>query len=106
MIVKITSVLFFLLNIGNMCFSQEDQYKMCDADFRPLYMRTELPFGIAYTNINASADDRVKDVIKRLTFDEKLALTGGWKNMYFPGIERLGLMPVYFADASQGIHEK
>lgn len=82
------------------------QYNLCDADFSPLYMRKGLPANAVYLNKNASAEARAKDAAKRLTFDEKLVLTGGWKKFYFPPVPRLGLMPVYFADATQGIHEK
>ncbi len=81
-------------------------YNLCDADFRPLYMRSGLPANAVYLNKNATAEARAGDLAQRLTFDEKLALTGGWKKFYFPPVPRLGLMPVYFADATQGIHEK
>lgn len=69
-------------------------------------MRKGLQANAVYLNKNAAAEARANDVVKRLTFDEKLQLTGGWKKFYFPPVERLGLMPVYFADATQGIHEK
>lgn len=82
------------------------EYKLCDQDFRPIYMRENLPKNAVYTNKNNSSEARAKDVINRLTFDEKLMLTGGWKMMHFPAVERLGLPPVYFSDASQGIHVK
>ncbi|MEJ7826725.1 MAG: glycoside hydrolase family 3 C-terminal domain-containing protein [Segetibacter sp.] len=81
-------------------------YKLCDNDFRAIYMRDNLPKDAVYTNQKASAEARAKDVISRLTFDEKLMLTGGWKTMHFPAVERLGLPPIYFADASQGLHIK
>ncbi len=81
-------------------------YNLCDQDFRAINMRDDLPKGAVYTNKNSPADARAKDVISRLTFDEKLKLTGGWNLMHFPAVERLGLPPVYFADASQGLHIK
>ncbi len=81
-------------------------YNLCDQDFRAINMRDNLPKGPVYINKNASADARAKDVISRLTFDEKLMLTGGWNLMHFQAVERLGLPPVYFVDASQGIHIK
>lgn len=88
-------------------FAQETvTYKLCDQDFRAINMRDDLPKNAVYTNQRASADARAKDVISRLTFDEKLMLTGGWNLMHFPAVGRLGLPPVYFADASQGLHIK
>jgi beta-glucosidase len=103
-------------NIGIFCLifffsaqssaQQNIEYKLCDQDFRAINMRENLPANAVYTNKNATAEARAKDVISRLTFDEKLMLTGGWKQMHFPAVERLGLPPVYFSDASQGIHVK
>lgn len=96
-----------ILFLGTNTFAQEKiNYNLCDQDFRPINMRSNLPANALYTNRNASAEARAKDVIRRLTFDEKLMLTGGWKMMHFPSVERLGLPPVYFSDASQGIHIK
>ena len=82
------------------------EYQLCDLDFRPIYMHDNLPANAIYTNPKATADERATDVINRLTFDEKLTLTGGWNLMHFPGVARLGLPPIYFSDASQGIHVK
>ncbi len=88
-------------------FAQEKiEYKLCGQDFRAINMRSNLPKNAVYTNKNAAAEARAKDVISRLSFEEKLVLTGGWKQMHFPAVERLGLPPVYFSDASQGIHIK
>lgn len=96
-----------ILFAGSKSFSQEQiDYQLCDKDFRPLNMRSNLSANAVYTNQKASAEARAKDVVSRLTFDEKLMLTGGWKNMHFPDVPRLGLRPVYFSDASQGIHIK
>lgn len=78
-------------------------YNFCGEDFSPLSMRTGLPENAIYPDTGKSASDRAKDVISRLTFDEKLTLTGGWNRFYFPPVPRLGLRPIFFADASQGI---
>ncbi len=80
------------------------QYQLCGQNFMPIGMRQNLPEDAAYIDRRASPEARAQDVIKRLTFQEKLMLTGGWNNMYFPAVERLGLPPIYFADASQGIN--
>jgi beta-glucosidase len=78
----------------------------CTLDFRPISDHAGLPAGAVYADPNAAAEARAADVVTRLSFDEKLALTGGLKLFYFPGVTRLGIPPVYFADATQGIHEK
>jgi beta-glucosidase len=92
---------------GNVLFAQEAiQYQLCDADFRPIYMRENLPPNSIYSDTSYTSEERARDLVNRLTFDEKLELTGGWKNMHFPGVDRLGVPPVYFSDASQGIHIK
>lgn len=98
-------VLFFSSFAG--VFAQNNiEYNLCDQDFRPINMRANIPANAIYRDTKASAEARAKDVVIRLTFGEKLMLTGGWKIMHFPALERLGLPPVYFSDASQGIHVK
>lgn len=59
--------------------------------------------GAKYPDVKLPADERVADVVKRMTLNELIDLNGGWNTFYFPGIERLGLRPIYMADASQGI---
>lgn len=59
--------------------------------------------GAVYADASASAEARTADLIRRMTFEEKLALTGGWNRFMFPGVARLGVRPVSMADASQGI---
>jgi len=93
-----------LILLASLTFAQQKvQYQICDHDFRPLYMRHDLPPDAIYTDTTASAAVRTKDVLSRLSFDEKLRLTGGWNYKAFPGIPRLGLRPIRFSDASQGI---
>lgn len=82
------------------------EYTLCGLDFRPIAMHSDLPKDAVYANPKASAEARAADVVKRLSFDEKLQLTGGYKQFYYPGVQRLGIPPVYFADATQGVHEK
>jgi beta-glucosidase len=97
---------FFMASASTFFGQSKIEYNLCDLDFRPISLHNDLPQNSIYTNPKASAAARVSDVINRLTFDEKLTLTGGWNSMHFPGIPRLGLSPVYFSDASQGIHVK
>ncbi|MEO6923302.1 MAG: glycoside hydrolase family 3 N-terminal domain-containing protein, partial [Bryocella sp.] len=79
---------------------------VCGLDFQPIEMHSGLPANALYRDIHADPLARAHDAAMRLTFDEKLALTGGVKQFYFPGVHRLGIPAVYFADATQGIHEK
>lgn len=64
-----------------------------------------------YTDPSRSPEERTLDLISRMTFDEKILLTGGWTEIKvkgsfnMPGIERLGIRPVTMADASQGIRK-
>jgi beta-glucosidase len=73
-------------------------------NFFPLSAAKNVPKNAIYADITKSASERAMDLIQRLTFNEKLKLTGGFSTMYFPGLEQLGLRPVSMADASQGIH--
>jgi beta-glucosidase len=94
----------FLLTVFICSAQQKVEYNLCDADLSPLYARKGLPADAVYLNKKATPEERARDVVNRLGFEEKLALTGGWKGFYFPPLPRLGLSPVCFSDASQGIH--
>ena len=56
-----------------------------------------------YADKTKSAAERTLDLIRRMTFEEKLALTGGWNKFLVSGVARLGIRPVSMADASQGV---
>jgi beta-glucosidase len=93
------------MTITQQSFAQQKvHYQLCGHNFSPLSMRQELPPNATYRNTTASAVARAKDVLDRLSFKEKLRLTGGWNYKYFPGVPQLGLRPIYFSDASQGLH--
>ena len=94
-----------LLSFFSLKAQQNIDFDLCKKDFRPIYMHPEKS-GEIYADTLASAEDRAWDVIKRLSFEEKLNLTGGWNKMYFPDIARLGIPPVFFSDASQGINSR
>lgn len=59
--------------------------------------------GAIYADVNQPAAERAKDLIRRLTFEEKLALTGGYFGFQTTPVERLGIRPAFMADASQGV---
>lgn len=71
--------------------------------FLPLSAVKGIPSGSVYADQSKAPAERAMDVIRRLSFEEKIELTGGWFSFFFPGVERLGLRPVTMADASQGI---
>lgn len=70
---------------------------------KPLSEADSVVAGAIYADVSAPAADRAADLIRRMTFEEKLALTGGWNRFMVSGVERLGIRPVSMADASQGI---
>ena len=104
-----------LLASANACFSQEKAKPESDVTEAPEAKRVEL-IGFApihqsanniksavYADTKASSSARAADLIQRLTFEEKLSLTGGWNQFNITGIARLGIRPVTMADASQGV---
>lgn len=105
----LTVSLFVLLNLS---FAQTTRD---DADFLseycPLGETIKLFTKGTYTDTTASPEERSKDLISRMTFEEKVRLTGGWTGIKvrgsfnMPGVERLGIRPVTMADASQGIRK-
>lgn len=62
--------------------------------------------GAVYADVSQPAAERAKDLIRRLTFEEKLILTGGYNGFQTNPIERLGIRPTFMADASQGVRLK
>lgn len=70
---------------------------------KPLSEADSVVQGALYADPAAPAAERTHDLIRRMTFDEKLRLTGGWNRFLVAGVPRLGIRPVSMADASQGI---
>jgi beta-glucosidase len=75
-----------------------------------VYVNGSMPYSFAavpetalYKNEAAPIDDRVKDLLGRMNFREKLRLTGGLNYFFIPGIERFGFHPVMMANASSGL---
>lgn len=73
------------------------------AVLKPLSEADSVVPGAVYADPSAPAAERALDLIRRMTFDEKLRLTGGWNRFLVSGVPRLGVRPVSMADASQGI---
>lgn len=68
------------------------------------YPFAPLPAGKTYADKTLAPEVRAQAVLKELTLDEKIKMVAGFHDFYAPGNERLGLRPLYFSDASQGVH--
>ncbi len=73
------------------------------AEFIPLSVSGFTMKASIYADKNASPEDRTMDLISKMNFEEKLAMTGGYNGFNITGVSRLGIRPVTMADASQGI---
>lgn len=73
---------------------------------KPLSEADSVVRGAIYADPSFPASERAADLIRRMNFEEKLRLTGGWNRFLIAGIPRLGVRPVSMADASQGIRLK
>lgn len=73
------------------------------SDFLPLSKSANTIKDAIYADITKSASERTEDLIRRLTFEEKLSLTGGFNRFQVAPIPRLGIRPAFMADASQGV---
>lgn len=79
--------------------------------YNPIAESAKAPQGALYADPSQSPEARAKDLLSRLTFDEKVSLTGGWNgfriqgNFNMPGVDRLGIRAVTMMDASQGIRK-
>ena len=57
----------------------------------------------AYKDPSASVDERVEDLLPRMTLDEKVALLSGADPMSLPGNARLGIPPLRMTDGPLGV---
>jgi beta-glucosidase len=72
-------------------------------DFLPLSLSPNTIKTAVYADVAKPAAERTHDLIRRLTFEEKLSLTGGYNRFQVAPVPRLGIRPVFMADASQGV---
>ncbi|WP_369047966.1 beta-glucosidase [Tenacibaculum sp. UWU-22] len=94
----------FLVTFSNVIYGQKvSNYNKCNTDFSPIHLHNDSIANNSYADTTLTSEARSWDVIKRLNIDEKINLTGGWNDFLFPAVKRLGLPPVFFADASQGV---
>lgn len=52
---------------------------------------------------NAVPEERMKDLLRRMTLREKLGMTVGFNGFFIPEMERFGFAPVLMSDATSGI---
>ena len=112
---RTASVISALLVCVNLCFAgekpqhesditgaSEDKRSVLDG-FEPIHESANSIKSEPYADTRLPSSSRAADLIQRLTFEEKLSLTGGWNQFNIAGIARLGIRPVTMADASQGV---
>ncbi|MEP4534987.1 MAG: glycoside hydrolase family 3 N-terminal domain-containing protein [Cyclobacteriaceae bacterium] len=71
---------------------------------QPLAAFKDFPEGAIYQNKGLDPEVRTKNAVDQLTFQEVLSMVGGWNKFFVPGLPRLGLRPVFMANASQGVN--
>ncbi len=110
---SVATIALFLA--ANVCFSQVKTNHESDITeasknkrdvlngFDPIHQSVNSIKSAPYADTQMPSSRRAADLIQRLTFEEKLLLTGGWKGFNITGIPRLGIRPVTMADASQGV---
>ncbi|MCK9508657.1 MAG: glycoside hydrolase family 3 C-terminal domain-containing protein [Pigmentiphaga sp.] len=74
--------------------------------YKPISASENVIQNAVYADSTKSAALRAHDLISRLTLDEKLQFTGGYNRFQIAPVERLGIRPVFMADASQGVRLK
>ena len=67
--------------------------------FVSLFFSASVSFSQVYKDPKAPVEDRVGDVLSRLTPEEKIDYIGGTNSMYIRAIARLGIPEIRMSDA-------
>lgn len=70
-----------------------------------LLMSFTASYAQVYKDKNAQVEDRVNDLLSKMTTEEKIDYIGGFKGFYIRGIERLGLPEIKLTDGPVGTHK-
>jgi len=62
--------------------------------------------GAKYLDAAAPVEDRIADLMQRLTLEEKVSLLFGCNDLGFGDLPRIGLPPVNFTDSPQGVRSE
>lgn len=58
-----------------------------------------------YKDKNASVEDRINDLLPRMTLEEKIDYIGGYNGFYIRGVERLSIPEIKLTDGPVGTHK-
>ncbi|PAM91707.1 glycosyl hydrolase [Flavobacterium sp. IR1] len=61
---------------------------------------------LPYLNEKLTIEERVKDVLSRMTLEEKVALCHAQSKFSIPGVPRLGIRELWMSDGPHGVHEE
>ncbi|NDW08723.1 hypothetical protein D0T56_03520 [Dysgonomonas sp. 520] len=62
-------------------------------------------YGQTYKDVTASVEDRVNDLLSKMTLEEKIDYIGGYNDFYIRGIKRLDLPEIKLTDGPVGTHK-
>lgn len=70
--------------------------------FSALLLFTAISGAQTYKDPKAAVEDRVSDLLSKMTIEEKIDYIGGYKDFYIRGIERFGLPEIKMTDGPVG----
>jgi len=73
------------------------------ATLLPISRQPNAVKGAIYADPAANPAERTLDLLRRMTYEEKVDMTGGWNKFLTHAVDRLGIRPVSMSDAGQGV---